>query len=88
MVPPFVERVPLATTNLTTHGSNILSIIGATTAGTFPVIDYSGAIGGSGFGGFTLQLPLRVAGSLVNNAANSSVDVEILGVDTPKSEFE
>jgi autotransporter-associated beta strand protein len=70
--------------SLTTHGANTLALTGAPVPGTFPLIDYTGAIGGSGFAGLTLTLPLRVAGSLVNNAANSSVDVTILGTDTPK----
>jgi len=68
----------------TTHGTNALVVTGVPAPGTFSLIDYTGTIAGSGFSGLTLTLPLRVAGSLVNNAANSSVDVNILGTDTPK----
>ena len=55
------------------------------TAGSFALINYTGAIGGSGFGALTtLSLPFRVSGALVDNSANSSVDVNIAGIDTPK----
>ena len=75
---------PLVTTNFSTSAGSKLVIVGDTTAGTFPLIDFTGPIGGTGFGGLTLQLPLRVAGSLINNAADSRVDVSILGTDNPK----
>ena len=46
--------------------------------GQFTLVDYSGAIGGSGFGAFTLVgLPPGVVATLVNNAANSSIDLNI-----------
>ena len=48
------------------------------TPGQFTLVDYSGAIGGSGFGAFTLVgLPPGVVATLVNNAANSSIDLNI-----------
>jgi autotransporter-associated beta strand protein len=76
---PFIA--PLTTTTFNTVGTNTLVIVGDVTPGPFPLIAYSGAIGGAGFGGLTLQLPLRVVGNLVNNPG--SVDVNILGTDTP-----
>lgn len=54
------------------------------TAGSFPLISY-GSIGGLGFGGLSLgSLPFRVSASLVDNVANSSVDLNIAGIDTPR----
>ncbi|WP_035615742.1 autotransporter-associated beta strand repeat-containing protein [Haloferula sp. BvORR071] len=48
--------------------------------GTYTLIDYTGTIGGLGFAGLQLApLPGRIAGSLINNVANSSVDLEITG---------
>jgi autotransporter-associated beta strand protein len=50
---------PINTASLTTHGTTTLAVLGATTPGTFSLIDYdldgSGPIGGSGFAGFTSQ---------------------------------
>ena len=71
-------------TTVTANGTTAISLAGPMTPGNFTLIDYSGAIGGAGFASFSLTLPLRVAGSLVNNTANTSVDVNILGTDTPK----
>jgi fibronectin-binding autotransporter adhesin len=48
------------------------------TVGTFTLIDYSGAIGGSGFAALNLTgLPSGVTATLVNNVANSSVDLNV-----------
>jgi autotransporter-associated beta strand protein len=74
---------PLTAPAFTANGSSEITILGAVTNGVFPLIDYDGAIGGAGIGSFTLKLPLRVAGVLQNNAVNTSVDVNILGVDNP-----
>jgi autotransporter-associated beta strand protein len=78
------SSAPLAPTNFSVSAGSKLVIVGATTQGIFPLIDYTGTIGGAGFAGLTLQLPLRVGGTLVNNTGNTSVDVNILGTDTPK----
>jgi autotransporter-associated beta strand protein len=75
---------PLSTTNFSVSAGSKLVIVGATTNGTFPLIDYSGTIGGAGFAGLSLVLPLRVGATLVNNTANTSVDLNVLGTDTPK----
>lgn len=51
--------------------------------GTYILIDYSGTLGG-GFGAFKLgTLPPRIIGSLVNNAANTSIDLSVTGTDFP-----
>ena len=46
--------------------------------GQFPLISYSGSIGGNGFAALILaSLPANVSGYLSNNTANASVDVVI-----------
>lgn len=58
------------------HIINITQV-GPVTIGNYPLISYSGAIGGLGFGGLQLG-PLGILkGRLVNNVANSSIDLEI-----------
>jgi autotransporter-associated beta strand protein len=50
----------------------------AFTVGQFPLISYSGSIGGSGYSALNLtSLPAGVGGYLSNNVANLSVDVVI-----------
>jgi autotransporter-associated beta strand protein len=52
--------------------------------GTYTLVDYSGAIGGAGFGGFAIgKLPARTIATLVNNVANTSVDLNVTGADFP-----
>ncbi len=47
-------------------------------AGPITLIDYTGTIGGSGFGAFNLVgLPPDVSATLVDNVANSSIDLNI-----------
>lgn len=75
---------PLVPANFNVSSGSKLVVIGSITPGTFPLIDYTGTIGGAGFAGLTVQLPLRVAGNLVNNTADGRVDLTILGTDTPK----
>ncbi len=60
-------------------GSVIINVSGGLglTPGQFPLVDYSGSIGG-GFSAFTLgSLPLGVSAELVNNTGNSSIDLHI-----------
>lgn len=68
---------PTAPTTLRVLGSGL-------TAGTFTLLDYTGGIGGTGFAGLSLALPFRVAGALVDNGGNTSVDVTITGSETAK----
>lgn len=77
----------IAAPSFTVNGSNntiALSGSGLTT-GTFKLIDYTGAIGGTGFNGlsFSTDIP-RIIASLVNNTAGTSVDLNISGIDKPK----
>jgi rhamnogalacturonan endolyase len=78
-------------------GTNALAANGTTTidvgalglaTGTFTLLDYDGAIGGTGggFGAFTLgALPPRVSASLVNNTGNTSIDLNITSIgDAPR----
>ena len=52
--------------------------------GTYVLVDYEGAIGGTGFGAFTLgTLPPRMIAALQDNGVNSSVDLNVTGVDFP-----
>ena len=67
-------------------GSNVIRVAPVNlTPGTYPLIDYAGTIGGAGFGSFSLTgLPGRAVGGLVNNVANTSIDLSITAIDNPK----
>jgi autotransporter-associated beta strand protein len=69
----------IATGALTIGGTTNISLTGTalTPALAIPLISYTGAIGGVGFAGLTLTLPLRVAGTLVNNTVDSRVDLNL-----------
>jgi autotransporter-associated beta strand protein len=78
----------LTTDALIANGSTTIDVgsIGVS-VGTYAVLDYAGTIGGTGggFGAFTLgSLPPRVVGNLVDNAANTSIDLNVTGVDLPR----
>jgi autotransporter-associated beta strand protein len=71
----------LSAATFTPAAGSVIKVVGASlSAGTFPALTYS-ALGGAGFGGLSLSLPFRVAGSLVNNPG--SVDVQINGSSKP-----
>jgi fibronectin-binding autotransporter adhesin len=55
----------------------------STTGTPFPLLSYSGSIGGGGFGALSLSLPFRVSGGLVDDSANSLVAVNITGTAIP-----
>jgi fibronectin-binding autotransporter adhesin len=62
------------TVNLGVNGTNF-------TVGEFPLISYTGTIGGNGYSSLNLtSLPAGVSGYLTNNLSNPSVDVVITGV--------
>jgi autotransporter-associated beta strand protein len=71
---------------LVANGSNIIQVSPVNlTAGTYTLVDYTGAIGGGGFGSFTLSgLPARAVGGLVNNTAGTSIDLNVTTIDFPK----
>jgi autotransporter-associated beta strand protein len=56
---------------------------GAPELGSYTLIDYS-VLAGTGFSAFRLgNLPNRVIASLVNNTVNTSIDLNVTGVDLP-----
>ena len=65
-------------TQLKVTGSALVPQLG------IPLISYSGAIGGAGFGGLTLSLPARTVGNLVNNSGASRVDLNITSFEQIK----
>lgn len=71
---------------LVANGANTIQIEAlGLTPGTYPLIDYSGTIGGTGANTFTLVgLPARAIGSMVHNVANTSIDLNITAIDFPK----
>jgi hypothetical protein len=50
-------------------------------AGTYTLIDYEGAIGGAGFAGLSLRHDPRLHVELVNNTAESKIEVVVAGTD-------
>ena len=48
--------------------------------GRYPLIKYTGTIGGDGYGAIALSLPPRTYGYLSNNVANLSIDVVITNI--------
>lgn len=85
---PFIPAISDSTgsgTTLDARGTNIvINITGSGfAAGQFQLIKYSGTIGGNGFAAFKLgTLPPGVVAQLVNNTLASSVDLNILPVNT------
>lgn len=76
-------------TTLTTGGpTNVINIIAAPLAESYPVtvslIKYQGSIGGAGYNFGLGTLPLLCAGYLVNNAANGSVDLVLTSGPSPE----
>ena len=57
----------------------------APAVGAYPLIDYAGTLGGTGFSAFRLgSLPIRLlAATLVNNAANTSIDLNVTAIEFP-----
>src|SRR6202007_3390014 len=67
-------------TSLTTGGTtNIINIISAPAFSSYPVqiplVKYSGSIGGAGYNFGLGTLPALYAGHLMNNSANSTIDL-------------
>ena len=70
-------------TNLLTAGTVTVSVTNSVATnmlgGQWPLVKYTGTIGGAGYGAFTLgTLPYGVVASLVNNSANHSVDLNVI----------
>jgi autotransporter-associated beta strand protein len=89
---PISSLAPITTATLEANKGansitiNVHAVAAAIPVGQYPLIQYSsGAIGGSG-GGFAAfhlgALPAGVAGSLVNNSANNSIDFKVTTAST------
>jgi autotransporter-associated beta strand protein len=76
----------ISATDLTTHGSNSITIKGTgLSLGSFPLIDYTGVIEGSGFSGLTVSgLPPRVSANLQNDSVNTRVLLNVTAFDVPR----
>ncbi len=76
----------ITTNGFTVNGTSPLSIslVGATPLGTYPLIDYDGTIGGTGFAGLSLALPPRTLGTLIHDTVNTLINLNVTGVDTVK----
>jgi fibronectin-binding autotransporter adhesin len=73
---------------LVASGTAAINVLGSNLSpGTFTLINYSGAIGGSGSGAFQLgSLPTRVVGSLVNTpdtGSGGNIALDITAIDRP-----
>ena len=66
----------------TKHVINVVQE-GGVEVGTYPLISYSGTIGGLGFAGLQLAQPIgRLQASLVNNTTTSTIDLVVTGAVT------
>lgn len=76
----------LNTSSLTVTGVVGVSLKGSgLSIGQIPLIDYQGSIGGAGFEGLSLvEVPARVTATLVNDAVNTRVLLNVSGFDTPR----
>jgi autotransporter-associated beta strand protein len=75
---PAISDATLTGTMLTARGTNLVLNVTGTgfVAGQFPLLKYSGGIGGNGFGAFVLgTLPTGVLGTLVHNTSSGSIDL-------------
>lgn len=72
----------IAATNLATSGTVTLNVLtGVPALGETPLIQYSGSIGGAGFGAFALApLPPGVTGVLTNDTVNHVVGLQVTSV--------
>jgi autotransporter-associated beta strand protein len=88
---PSATVAPVTAASLTANGgANAVTINiylnGGVAAGQFPLIQYaSGSISGTGFSAFKLgTVPSYATATLVNNAANNSIDLNITAVAEPE----
>lgn len=74
------SSAPITATNLTVAGVNAVAVPGSayTTPGQYPLIKYTGTVGGGG----SFSLTRGVPGYISNNVAKSSIDLVVPG-DTP-----
>lgn len=76
----------LNTTSLAVStASTIILKAGGLSIGQFPLIDYSGTIGGDGFAGLTLgTLPARVTANLSNDSVDTRILLNVTAFDIPR----
>ncbi len=71
-------NAPVNVATLSASGTVTVNLLGLPPLGQFPLINYTGSIGGSGYAAFALgAVPSGVFVTLSNNTANSSVDVVV-----------
>lgn len=76
---------PIKVTTLQLNAATELKVSGTNlSTGVFPAIAYTTLSGGSSVAAMTLQLPPRTVGTLVDNTANSTIDVNITTVESIK----
>jgi len=86
---PSATIAPLYITNTGTSLSltspvNVSVSCGGLSTGVFPLVTYTGALGGTGYSALsTLTLPPHIYGYLSNDTANSSIDLVVTNVDQP-----
>jgi fibronectin-binding autotransporter adhesin len=80
-----IKTINVTGTNAFVVNGNTVFDLGTTglTVGSYTLIDYDGTIGGLGIGGLSILLPPRVIANLFDDVGNSSVDVDINGIDKP-----
>lgn len=57
---------------------------GRITPGTYTLVDYEGAIGGAGFSGLVLRSALDLHAELVNNTAETKIELVVSDADEPE----
>ena len=70
---------PVTAARFTASGTTAtINVGGRLQAGQFPLVKYTGSIGGNGFAGLALgTLPAGVSATLVDNSGNQSVDLNV-----------
>jgi autotransporter-associated beta strand protein len=68
---------------LTVNGSSTLKVSGSPVNGTI-LVDYTGTIGGAGFGGLSLVMPFRSSGTLFHDEADTKITLSNVQSDTLK----
>ena len=86
VAPLFVTNAySAANLSLVANGTVTVDVLsGSLSAGTYPLITYSGSIGGTGGSAFVLgKIEPHCSASIVNNTANHSIDLSVGAVKQP-----
>jgi len=73
-------NAPITATNFIANGTVTITVKGRLPLGQFPLVKYTGSIGGGGYASLvldTVNLPAGVSATLVDNSGNSSVDLNV-----------